>query len=231
LYMQQRYYEPLAGRFLSVDPVVTNANNGNSFNRYRYANNSPYRFTDPDGRNPDSCGKGAMFCYSTYFSESGGSVQSPQKASASTSSQAAVPPAAAAGAPGGPLAGGPVTSADVNALSSIAIAATPLGRGVQATITLYRAVTQAELKQIQLTGKFEAGANSLGGKWFAESASHARQWGNAMNGKGESTILEVQLPRGQADQLMRLEKLDGIGPARYGELGQLHDAVIKAIGP
>jgi RHS repeat-associated protein len=50
LYMQQRYYEPLAGRFLSVDPVVTNANDGHHFNRYNYAYNNPYKFTDPDGR-------------------------------------------------------------------------------------------------------------------------------------------------------------------------------------
>jgi RHS repeat-associated protein len=49
LYMQQRYYEPLAGRFLSVDPVVTNANTGAMFNRYDYAMNNPYKYVDPDG--------------------------------------------------------------------------------------------------------------------------------------------------------------------------------------
>jgi RHS repeat-associated protein len=49
-YMQQRYYDPVAGRFLSIDPVVTDANTGSSFNRYAYANNSPYRYIDPDGR-------------------------------------------------------------------------------------------------------------------------------------------------------------------------------------
>jgi hypothetical protein len=42
----------LAGRFLSVDPVLTDANTGASFNRYGYANNSPYRYIDPDGRDP-----------------------------------------------------------------------------------------------------------------------------------------------------------------------------------
>lgn len=52
VYMQQRYYEPVAGRFLSVDPVVTDANTGRSFGRYHYANNNPYKFTDPDGRLP-----------------------------------------------------------------------------------------------------------------------------------------------------------------------------------
>ena len=49
-YMQQRYYDPVAGRFLSIDPVTTDANTGGSFNRYAYANNSPYKYVDPDGR-------------------------------------------------------------------------------------------------------------------------------------------------------------------------------------
>jgi hypothetical protein len=35
---------------LSIDPVTTDANSGSSFNRYAYANNSPYRYIDPDGR-------------------------------------------------------------------------------------------------------------------------------------------------------------------------------------
>ncbi|MCI4567571.1 RHS repeat-associated core domain-containing protein [Lysobacter sp. CFH 32150] len=52
-YMQQRYYDPGIGRFLSVDPVTANSNTGANFNRYWYANNNPYRFTDPDGRVPD----------------------------------------------------------------------------------------------------------------------------------------------------------------------------------
>jgi RHS repeat-associated protein len=46
-YMQARYYDPWAGRFLSTDPVAADAG---SFNRYWYANNSPYKFIDPDGR-------------------------------------------------------------------------------------------------------------------------------------------------------------------------------------
>jgi RHS repeat-associated protein len=51
-YMQQRYYDPMAGRFMSVDPVLTDGNTGASFNRYVYANNNPHKYTDPDGRNP-----------------------------------------------------------------------------------------------------------------------------------------------------------------------------------
>ena len=46
----QRYYDPGIGRFLSVDPVTAYSNPIGAFNRYWYANNNPYRFTDPDGR-------------------------------------------------------------------------------------------------------------------------------------------------------------------------------------
>jgi len=52
-YMQQRYYDPQAGLFLSVDPVDAYGSPVASFHRYRYANNSPYRFVDPDGRGSD----------------------------------------------------------------------------------------------------------------------------------------------------------------------------------
>ena len=49
-YMQQRYYDPAIGRFLSVDPMVIDTTTGWNFNRYNYAADNPYKFTDPDGR-------------------------------------------------------------------------------------------------------------------------------------------------------------------------------------
>ena len=51
VYMQQRYYDPGIGRFLSVDPVTAyDSGDWRQFTRYAYAFNNPYRFTDPDGR-------------------------------------------------------------------------------------------------------------------------------------------------------------------------------------
>ncbi len=47
VYMQQRYYDPATLRFISTDPVSADPLN---FNRYWYANNNPYTYTDPDGR-------------------------------------------------------------------------------------------------------------------------------------------------------------------------------------
>ncbi len=47
-YMQARYYDPVIGRFYSNDPV--GFNNVHNFNRYAYANNNPYKYVDPDGK-------------------------------------------------------------------------------------------------------------------------------------------------------------------------------------
>gem|GEM_PF-4184062 len=47
-YAQARFYDPAVGRFLSNDPIGF-TNNPFSFNRYAYANNNPYIYTDPTG--------------------------------------------------------------------------------------------------------------------------------------------------------------------------------------
>jgi len=58
-YMQQRYYDPVIGRFLSVDPItVYESDDWQFFTRYAYAFNNPYGGTDPDGRAPTDCGNG-----------------------------------------------------------------------------------------------------------------------------------------------------------------------------
>ncbi len=64
-YMQQRYYDPTLGRFLSSDPMTAFADPTGFFNRYKYAASSPYKYTDPDGRcervtGSNICGGGAV---------------------------------------------------------------------------------------------------------------------------------------------------------------------------
>jgi hypothetical protein len=77
------------------------------------------------------------------------------------------------------------------------------------------------------TGKFEAVPSSLEGKFFAESPEDAAQWGEMLEGASHYRIVEIALPAGVAESLMRWEKLDGIGPARYGALPQLQNAVVR----
>ncbi|MBU3059036.1 RHS repeat domain-containing protein [Pseudomonas indica] len=52
VYMGARYYDPVIGRFMAVDPVGFQDQNPQSFGRYLYANNNPHKYTDPDGRSP-----------------------------------------------------------------------------------------------------------------------------------------------------------------------------------
>ncbi|WP_255322996.1 RHS repeat-associated core domain-containing protein [Lysobacter sp. K5869] len=62
-YMQQRYFDSEIGRFLSVDPVMTDTKTGGGFGRYTYALNNPYKFTDPDGRCEPRTG--TRICFNT----------------------------------------------------------------------------------------------------------------------------------------------------------------------
>lgn len=47
--MNARLYDPAIGRFLSPDPYVQTPDFSQSFNRYSYAMNNPFKYTDPDG--------------------------------------------------------------------------------------------------------------------------------------------------------------------------------------
>jgi RHS repeat-associated protein len=49
-YMGARYFDPVLGRFMGVDPRGVEPTDLHSFNRYSYGNNNPYKFVDPDGR-------------------------------------------------------------------------------------------------------------------------------------------------------------------------------------
>lgn len=54
VYMQQRYYDPAIGRFLSVDPVGPLEDPLKHFGRYHYVSNNPYKYIDPDGRSEEA---------------------------------------------------------------------------------------------------------------------------------------------------------------------------------
>jgi len=63
-FAQARYYNSAHGRFTSVDPLTASANikNPQTFNRYSYVMNSPYKYTDPLGLISSSTGACGTWC-------------------------------------------------------------------------------------------------------------------------------------------------------------------------
>ena len=65
--MNGRVYDPILGRFLSPDPFVQSPLFSQNFNRYAYAFNNPFRYTDPDGEwNWLVAGFGFIYGYVSY---------------------------------------------------------------------------------------------------------------------------------------------------------------------
>ncbi|MFG3697675.1 polymorphic toxin-type HINT domain-containing protein [Micromonospora sp. NPDC047620] len=70
-----REYDMIAGRFISVDPIIDNGD-PQQMNGYAYANNNPISFSDPDGLkacSDDACGPGADYedMYGNYHKVKG----------------------------------------------------------------------------------------------------------------------------------------------------------------
>ena len=83
-FAQARYYSATHGRFTSVDSLMASATikNPQTFNRYSYVLNSPYKFTDPLGLLPASShsGGGNGFCAAENSSCEGGAGKAPGEA-------------------------------------------------------------------------------------------------------------------------------------------------------
>ena len=190
--MQQRYCDPIAGRFLSVDPVTTDANTGKSFGRYHYAENNPYRYNDPDGRASAAFGEG---CTSADISceeiggQSGGS--STRASSAAAQLQANAPALPTPWGVGGTL---PVIGMDgiAAALSRILVpvglAFTPSSLGDSSIFPIFRAVSPAELADIEARGgQFVMKSGQMEVKEFATSLVDAKYYRDQVIGKLEDS--------------------------------------------
>lgn len=77
-YFGARWYDPVLGRFTGIDPVGFKTGNIHSFNRYAYANNNPYKYVDPDGRDSVTIGYCRIVCgeikYQRKFSKDNSTV-------------------------------------------------------------------------------------------------------------------------------------------------------------
>lgn len=178
IYMRARYYDPKLHRFISPDPV--DASGAGNFNRYAYANNSPYKYHDPSGRESgcfytdDGCkGDGGEFAQElidwglpplmAMQPEVGGAI--------GEAGEAATWMGEAAGelATEAPLAIAEISRGLEAGIEGVEGAA----RSAEGELTtLYRAIMPAELEDIQATGVIQ-NLGSAEGKYFTSSAEYA----------------------------------------------------------
>lgn len=97
-YMQQRYYDPGIGRFLSIDPVTAYGGDTRYFNRYWYAAGNPYKYTDPDGRILDTIADVGFLIYDVYKIATEGATATNMAALGADAAATFIPVATGAGA-------------------------------------------------------------------------------------------------------------------------------------
>jgi RHS repeat-associated protein len=248
-----RLYSPLLAQFISPDSIVPRPDDVQAFNRYGYARWNPMARSDPNGhadRNPQQeslCEALPMMCApqspplanEAQMGESMSVQQAPQVAG--NGAQVTLF-AAKSGGDGNDGKGKGGSGGLIGALLRL------LGLGVgggagkvaqeaakdgdptneiqhvkEATVRLYRAVSQAEYDDIMLSGSFNEVAKSASGKYFATKADHAAEWGKLMYGSERFRVIAVDFPKSVVDKFDSYwKKLDGIGPAYYARLEQLN---------
>jgi len=85
-YMQARYYDPVIGRFYSNDPVGF-IGTVDTFNRYSYVGNNPYKYIDPTGMTKKEGSNSFCGVTGCDYSYSSGGDKSDDKASESSSTE------------------------------------------------------------------------------------------------------------------------------------------------
>ncbi|MFH0343774.1 MAG: RHS repeat domain-containing protein [Chromatiales bacterium] len=162
-----RWYDPRIGRFLAIDPAGFDPQNPQSFNRYAYANNNPYRFVDPNGESPLDVGfliVDTVKLGSALYSGNSEAIAS-----------AGVDLAASAVGLASPIPGTGLAIKAARAADKVGDAA---GVAKGSTEIVQRAMSRAELNAIQNTGFLSRGERA--GDHFVSdtvnsSANRARQ--------------------------------------------------------
>lgn len=94
-------------------------------------------------------------------------------------------------------------------------------------MTFFRAISAAEASDLRKVGQFRSAVGTLEGKWLAESAQSAREWGrrfSRISSTKHDIIVQIEMNDTDAARLFRVENLDGIGAARYADVGDLVNA-------
>jgi len=193
VYMQQRYYDPTVGRFLSTDPVGPVVGMSKSTNRYSYGGNNPYKYVDPDGQFLVSGFIAAVtlatVVHSAYVGYQEGGIRGAiEEGTGYNAAKESVNAFASGDYSGAVILAAGVAIKPVRAVDKIV----PEG----GMTDLYRAVGPDELADIKDTGKL-INRGSAEGKYFTTSSEHASDYAKqAVNGFKDPpyTTVKTQVP-------------------------------------
>jgi hypothetical protein len=94
-------------------------------------------------------------------------------------------------------------------------------------MTFFRAISVAEANDLKKIGRFRGVVGTLEGKWLAETAGNALEWGrrfSLMSGIHHDIIVRIEMDDLVAARLFKVENLDAIGPAYYAGVDDLLNA-------
>ncbi|MBL9217163.1 MAG: RHS repeat-associated core domain-containing protein [Opitutaceae bacterium] len=234
-----RYYHPQLRRFLNQDVVLGDVGDSASMNRFAYANGNPVSLMDPFGLmaldvaanilvNADIWKEGI-----SAWKESGRYLPSDRilmRALVFGGLTVGTLDAILNLVSGGSKAAASGTLKAVTHADDVARAVKAAETAATRT-TLYRAVSPGEFADAVGNQVLRPGPNSYAtGKFFAENAADAAKWGKALEGPGNFRIIQVEFESGAASQFMRWQRLDGIGPARFGTFEQMAPLKISPLG-
>ncbi|MDA8444385.1 RHS repeat-associated core domain-containing protein [Paracidovorax valerianellae] len=212
-YNLNRYYDQVSGRYIQADPIGLDG----GWNRFGYVGGDPLNAVDPQGLNAVMiANRAAAWVQGAYYRY--GPAITEFIAGASGVNGAVVSPMS------------PLVAQIPTAVSRMTPVVQGIAHGIESgaycaakeTTDLYRVVSRAELESVAKFGGFSPGPGAMGNKWFAESATDAAAWGKKFYSFDKEAVftLRVEIPNALASQMMRVPKLDGIGPARSAD-GQL----------
>ncbi len=88
-------------------------------------------------------------------------------------------------------------------------------------VPLYRAVSEREAESVLYTRRFLTRYGEMEGKWFADRADDAREWGRRLYRDEPFKVVGTHVPRTLAARFHYEPNHETIGPARYVDADRL----------
>ena len=226
-YYGARYYNADVGRFISADTVVPDPGNPQSLNRYAYALNNPLRYMDPSGHEYQLSGALWYDKLSSWVSQVTEEAKSAVFANMPANTAGVIGatlltttmdfgmgvfhyPSSLGhlGEGSGTFLSNPSWETAPGMLMDVSVtsgllagAMAPLVNSGEETVSIFRAVSKAELEDINVLGKFRPHPEglSLEAKQFGLNVDEIIKLSGSL--EGSSSILKVRIPQTTFRQL------------------------------